>query len=70
MPSIPYVSAVVESAEDALAERQQVEIPALTWGVHRLGGVLAPVSATFTANELARRLAKVRAKALFTVVPL
>ncbi|KAF4466755.1 4-coumarate-- ligase-like 7 [Fusarium albosuccineum] len=47
-----------------------IDIPTLTWAVHRLNGVCAPVNSAFTSWELAQQLQKTSVKVLFTVLPL
>ncbi|KAF4453781.1 hypothetical protein F53441_3607 [Fusarium austroafricanum] len=47
-----------------------IDIPTVTWAVHRLNGVCALVNSTFTSWELAQQLQKTRAKIIFTVMPL
>ncbi|KAJ3548246.1 hypothetical protein NM208_g1109 [Fusarium decemcellulare] len=49
---------------------QEIDIPTLTWAVHRLNGVCAPVNSAFTSWELAQQLQKSSVKVLFTVLPL
>ncbi|OOQ91185.1 phenylacetyl-CoA ligase pclA-Penicillium chrysogenum [Penicillium brasilianum] len=40
------------------------------WGVHRLGGVISPANAAYSAAELKHQILDSGAKALFTCVPL
>ncbi|KAJ5177082.1 Acyl-CoA ligase inpC [Penicillium canariense] len=40
------------------------------WGVHRLGGVVSPANASYSAAELKHQILDSGAKALFTCVPL
>lgn len=47
-----------------------MDLPTLSWAVHRLNGVCAPVNAAFTERELAEQLERAKAKVLFTVRPL
>ena len=42
----------------------------LFWAVHRLGGVLTPANASYSAAELTHQLLDSKAKALVTCVPL
>ena len=42
----------------------------VSWATHRLSGVSAPISPSYSAPELTRQLKAVSAKALFTCVPL
>ncbi|PHH63368.1 hypothetical protein CDD81_6065 [Ophiocordyceps australis] len=47
-----------------------IDTMTVSWATHRLGGVSAPISPSYSAPELARQLKAIRAKALFTCVPL
>lgn len=42
----------------------------LAWATHRLGGIVTPANAAYSAKELAYQLSDAKAKALFTCVPL
>lgn len=42
----------------------------LSWATHRLGGVLSPANAAYSAAELTHQLRDSKAKALFTCLPL
>lgn len=42
----------------------------VSWATHRLNGVSAPISPSYSGTELTRQLKAVKAKALFTCVPL
>ncbi|POR34541.1 Putative 4-coumarate--CoA ligase 1 [Tolypocladium paradoxum] len=47
-----------------------VDTMMISWATHRLSGVSAPISTSYSAPELTRQLKAVNAKALFTCVPL
>ena len=42
----------------------------VSWATHRLSGVSAPISPSYSAPELTRQLKAVSAKAIFTCAPL
>lgn len=42
----------------------------VSWATHRLSGVSAPISPSYSAPELTRQLKAINAKALFTCAPL
>lgn len=52
------------------ADSRQVDVPTIHWAIHRLNGIVAPISATYTAGELEGLLKRANAKVLFTVMPL
>ncbi|KAJ5562418.1 phenylacetyl-CoA ligase pclA-Penicillium chrysogenum [Penicillium sp. DV-2018c] len=47
-----------------------IDSPPLFWAVHRLGGVVSPANASYSADELRHQLLDSKAKALVTCLPL
>lgn len=48
----------------------QIDSMTVSWATHRLSGISAPVSATYSVSELEHQLTSAGCKALFTCVPL
>lgn len=49
---------------------EQIDALPFFWAVHRLGGILTPANAAYSADELRHQLLDSGAKALFTCAPL
>jgi acyl-coenzyme A synthetase/AMP-(fatty) acid ligase len=52
------------------ADPRKIDSLPLFWAVHRLGGVVSPANASYSAAELTHQLLDSKAKALVTCLPL